>query len=145
MQPITHAIDPPSRLTHSTSSSATWFEQAAAAPQHSTCPSFTTTTLPSPTSATLTIPPTPSATNTLLMLANATKSFAFFGVRGGRPSYLIAAAASRSKFGVRGTRWKDSGLVETAGSVSWGIPSIQTCCGVAPSARGWLSQRTRST
>lgn len=68
-----------------------------------------------------------------------------FAPSGGRPSYLSASLASLSKLGVWGRRWKCAGLSAVCGVASWGTPSIQTCCGVAPRARGWLSHRTMSS
>ncbi len=86
-----------------------------------------------------------SRTNTVLAFA---KTMACdteaFGLSGGRPSYLSASLASLSKLGVWGRRWKCAGLSAVCGVAGRGTPSIQTCCGVASRARGWLSHRTMS-
>ena len=76
---------------------------------------------------------------------NATRPVAaFLGASGGRPSYFTASSASLSKFGTSGVLWKADGLYVVNGFESCAMPSMKTCLGVAPSARGWLSQMTRS-
>ena len=67
-----------------------------------------------------------------------------WGMRGGKPSYLTASRASSSKLGVLGACWAWTGFGTTCGFSSCAIPSMKTCRGAAPSARGWLSQTTIS-
>ena len=76
-------------------------------------------------------------TKTLETLVKTTRSeLDRIGTRGGNPSYSTAFFASRLKSGVLGNVWKDAGFEFTYGFVSWAIPSIKTCLGVAPRASG---------